>query len=157
MAGKALAHQMTRAVRVNREKLVATLISNKEKHVREYGEAMAGYKEVALAKLEEAYAKTNSCMAKWKKELVDKIHTFSPETAEDFGNTLVLVHQIAVNMPVPKSYADAYDAAIDMFQFETREEVDLSGAEFQCFCRDVWDWSYEFEATAANYTNSGRR
>ena len=45
----------------------------------------------------------------------------------------------------------AYDAAFDMATFDTRDELDLSGAEFQCFCRDVWDWSDEFQTTTQIY------
>lgn len=38
----------------------------------------------------------------------------------------------------------------------SREEIDLSYAEFQCFVRDVWDWSHDFDITKALYFSANR-
>ena len=156
MASKALSNQMTRTVRVNRFKLLETLKKNREQHLIVFNEAMAGYKELALAKVQEAFLGMEERLEKRKAEIVKKIEGFTAETASTFSDYFVVLEQVVVNLKLPVSYVDAYDAAIDMAEFDIREELELSGAEFQCFCRDVWDWTYEFAAVNSTYTMKGR-
>lgn len=153
MAAKALSHQMSRTVRVSRPKLIETLRENRKRHLAQFAEAMAGYKELALEKVREAFAGLDARLAKRREDVVRHIETFSPETADQFADYFVILEQVAVNLKRPVSYAEAYDAAIDMAEFDVRDELELSGAEFQCFCRDVWDWTYEFSAVNAVYTS----
>lgn len=154
MAAKALSNQMSRTVRVNRQKLVETLKANRDEHVKAFNEAMEGYKALALSKVQEAFGGLEDRLKKRRDAIVAHIESFTPETAGNFSDYLVILEQVAVNLKLPVSYEDAYDAAIDMAEFDTREELDLSGAEFQCFCRDVWDWSYEFTTSNAMYLKS---
>jgi hypothetical protein len=156
MAAKALSNQMTRTVRVNRLHLLETLKKNRAQHLAAYNEAMAGYKELALQKVEEAFAGLYDRLQKRKRDIVDRIASFAPETAAGFSDYFVILEQVVVNLKLPVSYVDAYDAAIDMAAFDTRDELDLSGAEFQCFCRDVWDWTYEFTAVNSTYASKAR-
>lgn len=151
MAQKALGHQMTRIVRVNRLQLVATLEGNRKRHLQAFDEAMAGYKEAALAKVREAFVGLDARLRKREAEIIDRIGTFSAETADTFNDYFIVLEQIAVNLKKPVSYVDAYDAAVDMAKFDTRDELELSGAEFQCFVRDVWDWTHEFAAVNSTY------
>lgn len=152
MAAKALGHQMTRTVRVNRLRLIETLKANRDKHLAVYNEAMAGYKDLAQAKVREAFVGLEARLQTRKEELLAKLDAFTPATADNFSDYFVVLEQVAVNLKRPVSYAAAYDAAIDMAEFDTRDELELSGAEFQCFCRDEWDWKYEFSAVNAVYT-----
>jgi uncharacterized protein YfbU (UPF0304 family) len=153
MAQKALNHQMNRIVRVNRAKLIDTLTENRTKHVKEFNEAMAGYKGLAMNEIEKAFGNLGDRLHKRRKELEEDIAKFSPATAGEYSDYLTILQAVTVNLKVPQSYADAYDAAIDMAKFDTRDELELSGAEFQCFCRDVWDWSSEFTATTSFYND----
>jgi hypothetical protein len=155
MAAKALNNQMTRTVRVNRLKLLETLKDNREKHLAVFNEAMAGYKELALGKVQEAFIGLEDRLRQRKDHIVKHIQSFTAETAANFSDYFTILEQVTVNLKLPVSYVDAYDAAIDMAAFDTRDELDLSGAEFQCFCRDVWDWTYEF--SAINSTYAGKR
>jgi hypothetical protein len=157
MAAKALNNQMTRTVRVNRVKLLKTLKKNRELHLAVFNDAMAGYKELALAKVQEAFAGLETRLQKRKDDIVKRLESFTAETASTFSDYLVILEQVAVSLKLPVSYVDAYDTAIDMATFDTRDELDLSGAEFQCFVRDVWDWTYEFSAVNATYTSGGIR
>jgi hypothetical protein len=151
VAIKALHNQMNRVVRVNRAKLIETLRENLAKHVAQFNEAMAGYKDSALAKIAESFDGLADRLDKRKTEIIATINAFTPETADAFADHLTILHGITVNLKVPVSYADAYGAAIDMALFDTRDELELSGAEFQCFCRDVWDWSEDFTSTSQLY------
>ena len=152
MAMKALGNQMTRIVRVNRKKLVETLVENKEAHIKQFKEAMDGYKATALAKIAEAFDGLDKKLMKRRDELIQHVGSFSPEKSSEFSDQFVILNNVYVNLKVPVSYEDAYNAAIDMAMFDTRDELELSGAEFQCFCRDVWDWSYEFAAVTQSYS-----
>lgn len=156
MASKALTQQMTRTVKVNRLRLLEVLKANREKHLAVFNEAMAGYKELALKKVEEAFAGLEDRLAKKKVEITARIESFTPETADEFSDWLTILEAVTVSLKKPVSYAGAYDAAVDMFDFEVRDEVELSGAELQCFIRDVWDWSYEFTTTNIAYTAKTR-
>lgn len=151
MAARALRNQMDRIVRVNRAKLIETLRENRTKHVEHFTQAMAGYKEAALKNIDEAFNGLADRLRKRREEITTKIDSFTPETADEFSDSLTILNGIHVSLKVPVSCADAYDAAIDMATFDTRDELELSGAEFQCFCRDVWDWSDEFRSTSALY------
>lgn len=155
MAAKALNNQMTRTVRVNRQHLLETLKKNREQHLKVFNEAMAGYKALALAlaKVNEAFNGLEGRLLQKKDEIVAKIGTFSAETADSFTDYLIILETVRVALTVPVSYVEAYNTAIDMADFDTREELDLSGAEFQCFCRDVWDWSYEFTSISSTYSS----
>jgi hypothetical protein len=144
---------MTRIVNVNRLLLVEKLKANREAHLKEFNEAMAGYKELALAKVDEAYQGLDAKLAKRRLEIIERINTFSAETADTFNDYFAVLDSMTAHLKVPKSYAEAYDAAIDMATFDTRDTLELSGAEFQCFCRDVWDWSAEVAATNTHYAN----
>lgn len=157
MAAKALSHQMSRTVRVNRVKLLEALKANRETHLAVFNEAMAGYKELALTKVREAFIGLTDRLLTRRDEIIARIETFTAETADEFFDYFVVLEQVVVNLKKPVSYVDAYDAAIDMAAFDTRDELDLSGAQFQCFCRDVWDWTYEFSATNATYTGNKAR
>jgi hypothetical protein len=151
VAAKALSNQMTRTVRVNRLKLLDTLKTNRATHLAVFNEAMAGYKELARAKVEEAFVGIDGRLKKRKEELLARVESFTPETASSFSDYFVILEQMVVNLKLPVSYVDAYDAAIDMAAFDTRDELDLSGAEFQCFCRNEWLWSEEFTAISSTY------
>jgi hypothetical protein len=152
MARTALSNQMTRTVRVNRVQLWEMLKKNREKHLAVFTEAMAGYKEMALSKIEEAFTGLEERLAKKKADVVAHIESFTPEKAAAFSDWFVILEQIAVSLKKPVSYVDAYDVAIDIAYYDTRDELELTGAEFQCFVRDVWDWSTEFETTNFAYT-----
>lgn len=156
MAAKALSNQMTRTVRVNRVSLLETLKKNRDKHLAEFAAAMTGYKDSAMAKVREAFAGLDTRLRAREADIVARLESFTAETADEFSDYFVILEQVAVNLRKPVSYADAYDAAIDMAAFDTRDELDLSGAEFQCFGRDVWDWTHEFSAVNATYTGKVR-
>jgi hypothetical protein len=152
MAQKALQHQMTRVVRVLRTKLIDTLKENRQKHLDEFNLAVAGYKDVATGKLAEAAKGIHIRVDEQILKVQNKIDTFSQETMDEFYDYLTLLEAVTVELTVPKSFVEAYDTAIAMFEFETRDEVELSGAEFQCFCLDMWDWTYQFSVSNSAYT-----
>lgn len=156
MAAKALNHQMTRMVKVDRLKLLETLTTNRAKHLADFNDAMDGYKEMAHGKIKEAFEGLEERLRERRKDMVKHVDSFTAATASKFQDYLVILEQVVVNLKVPVSYVDAYDVAIDMVQCDVRPELELSGAEFQCFHRDVWDWTHEFTHLNAVYSSKAR-
>lgn len=155
MANLARKDQEERTVQVNREKLIETLQSNLAKHVEEYKLAIEGYKAVALEKLlsafEQAKEKLDRNLAKGRLS----IEQFDPKDPRGTSDYMTLVEGIQVTLKVPRDYSKEYEAAIDMAKWDVRETLELSHAEFQCFVRDVWDWSSDFRTTTDFYNSVG--
>lgn len=140
-----------RKVEVNRLQLVQTLISNREKHISEYNEALEGYKAMALAKLQDGYEKAKVQLDKNLERGKASISEFDPNNPRGVSDYLTLVDSIAVELRVPRDYSKDYDAAIDMANWDVRDTLELTHAEFQCFVRDVWEWTDDFTRVSAVY------
>lgn len=152
MAAFALRDQSERTIEVNRLKLVEILEENREMHIREYHEAVDGYLETATEKLQEGYDKS---VVKLQKNLENSkrlLAEIDPSKPLETSDRIVLVESICIDLKVPRNYAKEYDAAIDMANWDVRDTLELSGAEFQCFVRDEWDWTNEFSTTTASYS-----
>lgn len=143
-----------RKVEVNREKLLDILRSNKQKHINDYREALQGYKEMALEKLQDGYEKAKVKLEKNLERGKTSIAEFDPENPRGVGDYLTLIEGVSVELKVPRDFSKDYDAAIDMAKWDVRETLELSNAEFQCFVRDVWDWTNDFVAVSKMYKMS---
>lgn len=151
MANQALRNQMNRVVRVARSKTLDLLKANREKHLQQYSEALNGYKGEALAKVNDEFSKLDGCIAEQKQKILSKVESFTPETVGEFSDAFTVYQGVVIHLEVPKCFVEAYDTAIAIFEQDVRDELDLSGAEFQCFCRDVWEWQEEFTMSTHKY------
>lgn len=141
-----------RKVEVNRVDLLITLKKNRTVHVSEYNAAMAGYKELLIEKINEAFLKARTVLMKEGSELVEKVNAFTDEDISKQNDHFQVVKGVAVEMIVPRSHEKEYDAAIDMVDWDVREVLELSNSEFVCFVRDEWDWQANFKIVNASYT-----
>lgn len=96
-----------RTIKVSKAKLIDQILANKKQHLEEYAKAVVAYKEEALMQLEKLKAKAN-------------------EGALDLYLQLVT--------PVDRS--DHYDKAIEMFEWEIADEVELTQDEFKDYVQD---------------------
>jgi len=151
LAQQAMNDQKKRVVEVKREDLLEKLKANKVKHIAEYEEALTGYKVVAQGRLKDAYEKASIRLDERAEAAMKKIETFDPAAPENTSGYIVLVDQIGIKLEVPHNFSDDYDAAIDMMSWDIRDTIELTHAEFQCFVRDVWDWSGGFATVSALY------
>lgn len=152
MANNALNNQKQRVVHVDRQNLIEVLRSNKTKHVSDYQEALLGYKTLAKEKLNEASQKALRDLEVNVAKGLESIEKFDPENPTSRSDYLTLVERIGVQLKVPRSFEEEYDAAIDMATFDVRDTLELSYEEFQCFVRDVWEWSEDFQVTKMLYS-----
>src|SRR4029077_18712264 len=110
-----------REVTVKKDELMSKLIENKEKHVKDFNEACAGYKEAALSRIED--------MAKELKARINRLKE---------GEMIQLLN-LSFNLEVPKSYEKAYDQAITMLKMSVDDKITLRMDEFACYVMDDWD------------------
>lgn len=152
MADLAKRDQEKRTIEVNRVKLLQTLISNRDNHIKAFEQAMAGYKAVLLVKIDHAFANAKEALVAKHEKTRAKVAAFTDEDISKQYDYFTLVEEVTVEMKVPRSYAKEYEAAIDMANWDVRETLELTHAEFTCFVRDQWDWKSGFEAVSKLYT-----
>lgn len=136
---------------VNREKLLSKLQDNRKKHIAEYDEAMATYREVLLAKIDEGFETSKKQMEVQYKKVREETKNLSEEDIKKQRDTIVLFSTYTVDMRVPKSYVDEYDVAIQMVEWDVRENVELTYSEFVCFVQDKWHWKSAFDEVSTIY------
>ena len=151
MAAAARIDQAKRTVEVNRVALIEALKENREKHIKEYEEAMAGYKSRLLESIDSAFEEAKCSLEKQYEKTVEKVRNLTDDDIAKQSDFMTLVDSVTVEMKVPRSYASEYDAAIDVAMWDVRETLELSHAEFTCFVRDSWEWKSRFEAVSAMY------
>lgn len=143
-----------RTVEVNRMRLIATLINNKAAHQKNYREAVEGYVERATEEFRKGYEKAKKELEKNLQKGLDSLKEFDPKNPKGTSDWLTLVPTIQVELKVPRDYSNEYDAAIAIAEWDVRETLELTVAEFSCWVRDMWDWSRDFELVNSMYLKS---
>lgn len=151
MAAMAQRDQENRTIEVNRMKLIETLTANREKHVRDYEEAKAGYKAVLLEKVDEAFEEAKLVLSKRHETTKGRVSELTEADIEKQRDSFTLIDAVHIEMKVPRCFKAEYDAAIDMAKWDVRDTLVLTYAEFTCFVRDEWDWKSGFEAVSMIY------
>lgn len=100
-------------VTVKREELIERLKRNRDKHQREFSQAIALWQQD---------------LSEVTRNLDATKHTHFPQVLNELDN----------NCPV--SFLSEYDDIIDMFEMAVKEEILLDSEAFRNFCRDEWDW-----------------
>jgi hypothetical protein len=125
-------------VKVNREKLLATLKENLGTHKADFETAIAGYRQAKDEKLAQLAVATRVANENSTSETRKAVHEAYTEFA---------------HMEVPQDHSESYELAIEIMSWETETEVKLSINDFQCYVRDKWNWKDRFRASVANYAN----
>ena len=110
-------------------KVKVLLRENREKHLKVFEEAMIGFKEASLQKLQNE---------------VSKVRATDPK---DFNENLY------ISLPIPKCQVDAYDTAITMLEYHTQKDITLSSMQVKSFLQDKWDWSDSFTLVNSAYVS----
>jgi len=144
MARIALQDQHDRTTHVTTAALLEKLRTNLSQHQADYEEAVGSYKQKRKHLLQEAFDAATHKLAKSRKEQLDRLDLLTQEELLEEPDTIMLCRAITLDLQVPRNYAEAYETAIQMLEWETRETVELSMAEFNCFVQDKWEWKNEF-------------
>lgn len=137
-----------RTTRVKTAHLLDTLRKNRAKHIKNYQLAVEGYIDEAREKLMVQFKKAEEEIQKAFKRAAAELENFDPAKASD---TFIFCRGLGFDLVAPRNYEEAYDQAIEMLTWETRDEIELSAAEFRCFVMDKWDWLEQFERSTSHY------
>ena len=133
---------------VDRIELLRVLKENREKHRQQHEAAVSGYVDSARSTLEKEHAKALKEVEDAFEKASERLKEFDPEKTDD---NFVICRPISFRMPVPRSHDDAYEQAIQMINWDTREAVTLTATEFRSFVMNIWDWTEEFAVTSSRY------
>lgn len=117
-------HGELRTLRVSKSRLVEALRENRERHQREFQEALAGYRGQLVTAL------TRKLERARRKEDVD--------------------HRIDLERPV--DHTAEYDRALAILAWEEQDTIDLPLSDFERWVLDAWAWRPAFKALHASYT-----
>lgn len=121
-------------VKCKKSELVEKLRANRDIHIKEYREACAGYREQALAKVD---------------EIMDSLKRQISALRE--GEAVPLAN-IFFSLPAPQSHAAEYDQVLAMLHMSVDDEVTLSHGDFAKYVMDDWDWKEAWEGTKVSYS-----
>lgn len=116
------------------EDILARLVANKEKHKKEYAEAVKNYN----AKVEEKLLSLSA--------LADTVRA-----GRKFDNLRVIQEAASsvVLLAVPKNAEEMYDQYINILRQTESKTIKLSAEDANAIFNDAWDW-----AVSASMTNS---
>lgn len=112
-----------KTVKIQTQALLKKVRENRVKHLTEFEEAMAGYREEVVRELNENLSKAT--------------------TGEDVPHFLSLTQ--------PTSYCHDYDRVIAMLEMSTETAVELDSREFDRYVMDNWEWKDSVVGTNALY------
>ncbi len=115
----------SRQITVNKAKLIAKIKENKEAHIKAYAKAVIAYKREALAQLADLTKKAKTGDMK-----------------------------LYLNLTTPIDNKEAYDAIIDMFNWDVAEEVTLEQNEFNEYVQDQTQFARDAQMSNAVYLSA---
>jgi hypothetical protein len=116
---------METTTKVDRERLLQTLIANKKKHKKTYAKAMKVYRKR---------------MAKELRQAADRVE----------AGKKVDIRKVTM-LPEPHHYLGEYDTAIEMVEWQTEDTFELNQDDFKAFVLDKWAWRGTFRAGTSAY------
>ena len=115
-----------RDVKMNKDELLAIVRENKEKHIREYNEAVEDYKKAAVKLAQENLELANTGD-------LDKISRIKSLPSK------------------PSSYEDSYTRAIRMLELSVEAIIEIEEQIFNQLVLDEWQWKHNFAVASALY------
>lgn len=120
-------------MKVNVEKLLTTLATNRERHLKDYEKAKRGWKKLLA------------------KELAQLQADLEADKSLD-SNRLYLKNR------KPEHYLKEYDEAIHMLSYGKADNpvIELDQEQFRAYVDDEWTWKTQWEASNTSYIAAGR-
>lgn len=113
-------------VKVNKNELQDAVSDNMAIHRAVYQEAMKGYKQAAVA---------------WLEQRLDDLRDGRPV-------------RLYFPEPVPEDHSDDYKRTLKMIEWSVDDEIQLSAEEFAQFVMDDWGWKKQWSATTSSYLST---
>ncbi len=116
----------------NTKLLIKKLKSNKKKHIKEFKEAIAGFKVTYQEELDKM------------RDYI--INTLTPSLDKC---------PMAIYLQIPQSHEKDYDTVIEMLEYSSSEQVVLNADQFKEYVLDQWGWSGQHHASNTLYAGKG--
>lgn len=114
-------------IEVDRLKLIDTLKTNREAHIKEFEEAMDGYRVLAITKMKE-----NLESAVAGREIERYIDVLA----------------------APESHEKDYDDVLGLLEMGTTTSVKLDARSYKMYVKDEWAWTNNFKMSHHAYSSS---
>jgi hypothetical protein len=117
-----------RTYKVNIEDLLTSLKKNRDEHVEIVEEAQAAFRDMAIKRLDSMLRDAKS------------------------GKGI----RTRLGLDVPSIHTDAFDNAIGLMEMTQRAgetTIEIDSGEYERFVRNNWEWTQEFTASNARYSN----
>jgi len=112
-----------RSITVKKTELISKIKENKTNHIQEYDKAVIAFKERVTRQLEESRLALES---------------------GDYS-------KVNFRLTVPENKSDEYDKLVKMFEWEIKEEVELSQAEFNEYVLDETPFALQAKISNSAY------
>lgn len=122
-------------LKFKRSKLLESVRDNRDKHQREYKEAVDGYRDEVIEQLKKKINLYQTELARWK----------SAETVIEIDP------YVSLGLRKPEQYLKDYDRVIKMLDMSHEDEIELNHQEFAQYVMDDWAWKEQFSTTTALY------
>jgi hypothetical protein len=116
---------------IEKSRLLERLKQNRETHKAAFEQAWEGFRERAIQNFEQRL-----------------------KAAKDARRGQQI--ELWVNLDVPREHTADYDTAIEMLEWHTEDEIELTYDDFRHYVQDEWHWKGEFVALSAAYSPEGR-
>ena len=159
-----------RNVEIEKAKLLDIIKENKNKHVKEYGEAVKAFNAAKLTYAQEFWAQLSENIGLAKKAMEEKLEIVAgavldareeargenPEIDLSKINASVqfnLNPKVQLTAKKPVSHEKDYDIAIRAMELSTAEFVYLEMGDFMKYVQDEWEWKNEFNSNNLTLIN----
>lgn len=116
-------------VNVLKDKLLKIMKDNREKHVKEYEQAMIDYKDQCVKALED------------RLEIIKKEGKILKEKTD----------YLRFKFTYPTCYKESYDEVIGMLELSTDDKLSLSDSQYRNWVMDKWSWKRDFNESISMY------
>jgi hypothetical protein len=146
---------------MKKDELLTHLIKNKAKHDVVLATAIAGYWDLAKAKIEEKQKKLLENVTEWKEECDREFTKYYAkiEAKEQLPSHVSLkMFGVDTNLGLvyPQDHSQDYDRAIRMMQASIYDEVELTVNEFDAYVLNNWEWKNNFLFSNSVYVAAAR-
>jgi len=120
--------QIEMSVTIPKNKLLASVNNNRNRHRKIFLEALRGYQKKIV-------------------KILDKM-------LKDVKAGRRINHMI--NLPMPQDMTEEYNTVIKMLEMSSDKEIKLSSEDFSRFVEDKWDWTISFLSNNAPYSKTAQ-
>lgn len=122
-------------VKVKCKELLEKIKKNRFTHIIEYKQAVEGYKQAAIAKVE------------------DKMQYLKRQINQLKEGEMIQLASVTFTLAVPQNHEQDYDQVIEMLEMSVDDTITIKANEFACYVMDDWDWKADFLNTSNIYKN----